>query len=292
MSQNETTMRICRQCHTILKTSTQKYCGNGCERKPPFIINGKKDSNQENREISLPYADKDQIRWMCINCKKEYNFNKIKEKKWVCDCGLKNDFYPFTTKSCGNAQCKIENELHTLPLNAKVCDLCGNKEFLLNNCKNTTDLKSRKEKKKEKWIGLEEIQFSSQKSKTEDQKDIVSLNFNILSNNFEKNIFGTNLDIRIKDMLQYAWGYMPESIYSRYIQEFGYEEAIFKITFNEDTEQYLFRSMLDAEILEMNADLSQKGSVSILEKGKDLWLKENDFLLIKTGFFKIRVWVY
>ena len=63
--------KICRQCHTIYKKLTQKFCGNGCYKKPPFFIFGENNTEVEPREVIFTPNSKGQIRWMCLVCHRE-----------------------------------------------------------------------------------------------------------------------------------------------------------------------------------------------------------------------------
>ncbi|MHA1646462.1 MAG: hypothetical protein ACTSVL_02720, partial [Promethearchaeota archaeon] len=132
MSENDNTLKICRQCHTIYHSLNQKFCGNGCDHNPPYFKNNKFIKNLETREVLIPKAPKEKIKWICLQCYREYLWKDIQDLDFDCKCGFKNDFYPFTTKACANDSCKLDGIYHNLPLNAKVCDTCGKSNFILN----------------------------------------------------------------------------------------------------------------------------------------------------------------
>ena len=102
---------------------------------------GKINSNQvldEGQLESLPeLVNKLKARYSNLNISYTNSFDQKK-----CDCGLKNQLYPFAMKSCANIGCKNEdNTYHKLPIDGKACEICGETNFQLNGNKIISNFK-------------------------------------------------------------------------------------------------------------------------------------------------------
>ncbi len=289
---HEESIKICRQCHTIYKSLNQKYCGNGCARRPPFLIDGEANTQIEPREITCPHPKDGKIRWKCIHCLREYDTPELESRSWVCKCGIQNDVYPFTIKSCANSECFEADIPHILHLEAKTCDLCGKSDFILNKTKNTTNFLISHQSENVQWPNLQEYKFQPHEVGEPENKSMLSLQLTILNNNLELQTFGKNLTLTIQNIIQESPGFIPDSIYLKYINHFGLTAPIFCFKYEKEREEYIFTSKIPTECLHLDSHYHLIGSPQHVEEDSPYSIQENAFLLIKAGFFKLRIWVY
>ncbi len=296
MSSNLDQIKICRQCHVIYKKISQKFCGNGCQNKPPYFIEGKKNTKIEHREIILLNNAEKSIRWVCVHCKKEYSTDTMQEKDYICDCGIQNDFYPFTFKTCSNEDCKSNGDYHSLPIEAKVCDLCGKSDFTLNGTKKIGELIPNvlylPENTDEGSWGLENFEFFEDLSHERKNKNLPSITFTILNNNLKYLLFGQGKSITMYDIIRDANGFTPDSIYEKLLEKYPEEAVMFEISYEEENEVFFLESMMALKQFELNSRFKPKADSIIQEAGKKFPLPEGKLIELRGGIFKIHVWVY
>ena len=288
--EEETQIKICRQCHTIYKKFSQKYCGNNCQNESPFLIDGKINQDIEPREIILKKNEQNIIRWVCLGCHKEFTQDNINGKDFVCSCGLKNQLYPFTSKSCANEDCKDENGYHKLPIDGKACEKCGESNFILNGEKRLSILKFfRTDKQK---LELKTFEFKQRQIDNEKSKNVPSLTFTILNNNLEYILYGENKKITMLNIIKDSMGYIPDSIYENLLEKYAKNQEIFNILYNNETQEFSLISLLDLEIVELDPRYRPKNKVEHWISGSINIIPENKLFEMNSGFFKIHVWVY
>ena len=281
--------KICRQCHTIYKKLTQKFCGNGCEKKPPFLQDGERNSEIEPREVNLVPNSKSQIRWMCLNCHREYPADEIQNEEFVCACGKKNDIYPFTNKSCANEKCKEEGSYHPLTLTAKACDLCGESLYIING---TTKVSELKVQKQNKWNGPSSIEFDQMKEHRKVAKNLLILTFIILNNNFKIELDGDNEDITLQDIIQKSNGFVPDKIYLDFLKIYELSTVLFTIVYNEEQNQFTLTSKLNISLNELDGKFRPQTSTIQYAADQQIYLTLNKMYQLRADFFKIQIWVF
>lgn len=293
MSDDSQKIKICRNCHTIYKSFTQKYCGNGCELKPPYFKEGKMNTSIIPREVLMPKISPLTIRWVCLNCGREYSQEKLEQKEFLCDCGSKNDFYPFTYKECGNSECMLEGKLHILPLEAKACDLCGKTDFIFNGILKKNELKPSVDASLSSICWDESFRFESciPEKMPEPDKSLLSCKFSIKNNNTEYLLYGQNLSISVRDLIKHAKAYLPDIIYQNLIKDYSLSNPIFNIKYNPESKSFSFSTFFETSVSELDARLTSQKEQNFPPKEK-ISLKENILTQIQAGFFKIQIWVY
>lgn len=304
----ESQIKICRACHTVYKKLTQKYCGNGCERKEPFLINGQPNLDIEPREQIVTPNPENIIRWMCVQCHTEYRSNDVSKPSFECkECKAINDLIPFTIKACANCVNK-DGTIHGLALEAKACDLCSKSEFLLNNNIRVTNLKYQKtpntqekkeetsvikgeaseKKEMEDWSGPEAVVFNPPPKEGAKDTNQISLTLTLLNNNLEIKLFAESKTFSLKDIIRSASGYVPESIYERLLKQ--YPNQILEIQFKEGA--FYLRSPLSLNYAELDLKFQRKGPAEKWDENKNNPLEESKLYEFKTDFLKFLVWVY
>lgn len=294
MSSDSDQFKICRQCHVIYKKISQKYCGNGCQNKPPFFIEGKKNTSIEQRETILNKNSEKSIRWICIQCKREYTALELQNNEYICECNVKNDFYPFTFKSCANIECKSTDVYHSLPLEAKACDLCGKKNFILNEAKSMEDLLPNLADlpdSSEEW-DIEKFDFIEELAEERKNRNLPSITFTILNNNLKYLLFGEGKIISMYDIIRDANGFTPDSIYENLLRKYPKETIMFDIKYDNEKEEYSLESIISMKEFELNPRFKPKTSEIIREAGTRFILPEGKLLEFRGGLFKIHIWVY
>ncbi|MHA1775888.1 MAG: hypothetical protein DRO88_03735 [Promethearchaeia archaeon] len=291
MSEDLEQVKICRNCHTVYKNISQKFCGNGCKLKFPFFIDGKVNHDVISREVLMPKTSPLLIRWVCNNCKREYSSEELNSRNYVCECGIENDFYPFTTKECSEPDCIQEKNHHHLPLEAKVCDLCGQSEFIYNGTMKRSELKPSTISTKVCWE--EPFQFESfqQKESTKSDTSLLSCKFSILNNNVEYLLYGQDLSVSTKDLIKNAKAYVPDEIYEQLIQKYSLDKPVFSIRYNSQTQSFTLFSVFENSVSELDARYFPQNQ-HIFHPNQLIPLKENVLTQIRSGFFKIHIWVY
>lgn len=284
-------VKICRNCHSLYKSLKQKFCGNGCEFKDPYYINGKKNEMIVPREVVMKNFHPLIIRWVCNCCKREYSSKQIEKMNFLCDCGVENDFYPFTEKECQNEDCKEQSGYHELALEAKACDLCGDNNFRFNDLIPKTSLKPSSEKSETCWNGPLEHTFSTPIIQKEKNKNLPSCTLTFLNNNLQYILYGESKELSIFNLIKDSRGFVPDEIYESLLTTFPENTDIFRIHYNPETEQFSFSCEFEGVTSELDARFSQKNTISFKKKEKVL-LKENILTQIRAGFFKIHAWVY
>ncbi len=283
-------IKICRNCHSIYKKLSQKYCGENCQNEPPFLIDGKINQNIEPREIILTKNEKNIIRWICLGCKKEYTSDSINGKDFICDCGLKNQLYPFTTKNCANISCKNEDgSFHKLPIDGKACEKCGESNFQLNGNKLLSSFLYFEDESLE---GPETFKFKTNQQDEGKSKNLPSLTFTILNNNLEYILYGENKSITMKNIIKDSMGFIPDNIYEKLLEKYTDNKEIFNISYNKDTEEFTLNSILDFEVVELDPRYQPKKTIGSWISGSENVIPENILFELNTNFFKIHIWAY
>lgn len=285
-------IKICRHCHSIYKKLDQKFCGNNCQYEHPFFIDGIANKNIEAREVLLSSNEEKIIIWMCMGCNREFTTDQINVngKDFICECGLNNQVYPFTSKKCANDKCKNEDgSLHSLPLNAKACEICGKINFILNENKKVSELKYFSKKKMK---GPESFEFKPQQRTEVESKDLPSITFTILNNNLEYILFGKNKSISLNDIIKDGNGFIPDSIYERMLDKYSETQELFNILYDVDLHEFSLKSVLDLEVVELNTRYQPKDLPKYWNSGDFHKLPENKLLELQSNFFKIHIWVY
>jgi len=290
----ESQIKICRACHSAYKKMAQKFCGNGCERKEPFLINGQPNLNIEPREQIITPNSENKIRWMCVSCHTDYSAKDITNSSFICaQCKTPNDIIPFTSKACANCVNK-DGTIHELLLEAKVCDLCSKSEFLLNNTKKVSELKSQKKpvnidkSEANNWLGPEIMEFKIPPKETGKDTNQISLTLTILNNNLEVKLFAESKAFSCKELIRLAPGYIPESIYERLLQL--YPKEILDIQFKEGA--FHLQSPLELNFAELDLKFQKKGPSVKWDANQHNPLPESKLLEFKTDFLKFLIWVY
>lgn len=291
MSDSSEKIKICRNCRTIYKNLTQKFCGNGCELKPPYYFDGKTNSEIIPREVILSKTDPLKIRWVCNQCKKEFSQEDLEKRDFICDCGSKNDFYPFTEKFCGNSDCKSDGLYRKLPLEAKVCDLCAKSDFFYNHSIFKSELKPSLLIQDECWEGPIPYNFYQEFEEKEKDTSLLSCKITILNNNVEYLLYGENKLITVKNLIKDAKAYMPEEIYEELLNTYGDSTPLFTIIYNSQNESFSMSTIFQGEFAELDARYFQN-KINKFNKQEQIPLKENILTQIHAGFFKIHVWIY
>ena len=291
--------KICRECHVIYKKLDQKYCGNGCDKKPPHFIDNNNNTAIEPREIILNINQENKIRWVCIHCHEEYSHDQINGPSFSClKCGIKNDIYPFTSKSCDI--CKDENgNPRKLPLEAKACDLCGKYDFIINKSSIIKNLKknlgqTENNERSEIWKGPSQTFIDANLQQEKVAKNLISCTFTILNNNFESIIYGDVIGQRITmdDLIRKANGFMPDHIYTKLLTNFPRYTEIFHIAFDQETQLFSFKSVINFNVNELDKNFHPTGTAQEWNAGKFYVLPESKLLGLRSDFFKIHLWVY
>jgi ribosomal protein L31 len=283
-------IKICRNCHSTYIKLSQKYCGNNCQNEHPFLIGNKNNKNIEPRVINLTTDENNIIRWICLGCKKEYASDGINGKDFVCDCGLKNQLYPFTTKSCANDSCKNEeNSYHKLPIDGKACEKCGETNFQLNSNKLISSFLYFEDKNLE---GPETFKFKIKQPDEEKSKNLPSLTFTILNNNLEYILYGENKSITMKNIINDSMGFIPDNIYEKLLKKYASNNEIFKISYNNETQAFSIRSILNFEVVELDPRYQPKNTVGSWISGSENVIPENKLFELNEDFFKIHIWAY
>ncbi|MHA1519370.1 MAG: hypothetical protein ACTSRK_04230 [Promethearchaeota archaeon] len=290
MSSENEKIKICRHCHTIYKDLTQKFCGNGCQMKEPYYVDGEINNNIIPREITLEKTNPLSIRWVCNHCSKEYMTEELDKLHYVCDCGSENDFYPFTTKNCEKTDCTHENMYHTLPLEAKACDLCGQTNFLYNHSMLKRDLKRSLVYSRKCWEGPEEIIFSKPEIGKVADKSLPYCSITILNNNLQYHIFGEDKEISAQNLIKDAKGFLPDIIYENLLTRFALDETIFSIKYDSENERFSFISKLGGTNSELDDRFFPK-TMNDFKPQENIQLRANILTQIKIEFFKIHIWI-
>ena len=283
-------IKICRNCHSTYKKLSQKYCGNNCQNEKPFLIDGKINQNIEPRESILSKSENGIIRWICMGCHKEYSSDNINGKDFECECGLKNQLYPFTMKSCANDACKNEdNTYHKLPIDGKACEICGETNFQLNGNKLISSFKYFNDKSIE---SPETFKFNIKQKDEEKSKNLPSLTFTILNNNLEYILYGESKSITMKDIIKDSMGFIPDNIYEKLLEKYTDNKEIFNISYNDETEVFVVKSFLEFSVSELDPRYQPKNIVGTWISGSENVIPENILFELNSDFFKIHIWAY
>ena len=257
-------MKICQHCHTIYKKFEYTNCENGCNRKAPFIqADGSPNTLIEPQEIILPRTAEKEIRWVCLTCHAEYTQQEVKVKNFICkQCNTANDLYPFTVREC--SVCTQEDgSSRPLPLNAKVCDLCGSVDFKLNQSVILSELRVQNGEKanssitsqvENSWSGPEAAEFHPTIKEVVKNTNQLSLTFTLLNNNFEETLFGESKSYTLKDLIRNANGFIPDSIYESLLEK--YPNELISFTFSDN--QFRMDSPLDLMVAELDVKFHPK----------------------------------
>jgi hypothetical protein len=284
-------LKICRHCHTIYKDLSQKYCGNGCEKKEPFLVDGQPNESIIGREVLMEKTVPLIIRWICTQCKREYSAGTIENRNYICECGSHNDFYPFTTKDCDVFDCRHEKKPHRLPLEAKACDLCGLDQFLFNNTQPKKTLHPSIATSQKCWDGPHEFIFSLHETKKPQDKSKLSCTFTILSNNFQCISYGNSREITLTEIIRKGKGHIPDIVYNQLVGRFNLTDSLFQLQYDADSNSFSLITPLEVQYAELDANYLQKSTVQVSSSHK-MDLKESILTQIQAGFFKIHIWVY
>jgi hypothetical protein len=290
MENEESQVKVCRSCHTLYKKLNQKYCGNGCEKKTPFVIDGKINTEIAEREIILTKNENQTIRWICLQCHAEYDSSEIRGIDFKCSkCNKVNDIYPFNFKSCGKCK-KEDGKPRDLLLTAVVCDLCGEKQFILNNSKKLSELSPYllKEEKKIGWLDNSQLIFEKGKQLAPTTTNLPSITLTVLNNNYEYKIYGENKVITVEDLIHDAQGFMPDSMYARLLEKCP--SFLFKITYKD--EKFFFDPAMDVNFAELNSSFKPVG---VFQKWNAIThnpVPENKLLSFQMDFLKFQIFVY
>lgn len=283
-------IKICRNCHFTYKKLSQKYCGNNCQNEHPFLIDGKINQNIEPREIILTKNENEIIKWICLGCKKEYASDGINGKDFVCDCGLKNQLYPFTTKNCANDSCKNEDDsYHKLPIDGKACEKCGESNFQLNGNKLISSFLFFNE---ESLQGPETFKFKNKQQNGEKLKNLPSLTFTILNNNLEYILYGESKSITMKNIIKDSNGFIPDNIYEKLLEKYTNDKEIFNISYDNEKENFAIKSIIDFEVVELDPRYQPKNTIENWISGCENVIPENKLFELNSDFFKIHIWAY
>jgi len=283
-------IKICRNCHSTYNKLSQKFCGNNCQNESPFLIDGKINQNIESREIILIKNEKNIIRWICLGCKKEYTSDSINGKDFVCDCGLKNQLFPFTTKSCANISCKNEDgSNHKLPIDGKACEKCGETNFQLNGNKLISSFLFFDDKSFE---DPETFEFKIKQPDEEKSKNVPSLTFTILNNNLEYILYGEDKSITLKNIIKDSMGFIPDNIYEKLLEKYTNNKEMFNISYNKDTEVFTITSIFDFQVVELDPRYQPKNTIGSWISGSENVIPENKLFELNEDFFKIHIWAY
>ena len=283
-------IKICRNCHSTYKKLSQKYCGNNCQIELPFLIDGEINQNIEPREIIITKNENNIIRWICLGCYKEYTLDSINGKEFVCECGLKNQLYPFTTKNCANDGCKNEDgSYHKLPIDGKACEKCGETNFQLNGNKLISSFLYFND---ESLNGPETFKFKIKQQDEEKSKNLPSLTFTILNNNLEYILFGESKSITMRNIIQDSMGFIPDNIYEKLLEKYSNNQKIFNISYNNETEEFAIKSILDFEVVELDPRYQPKSIVGSWISGSLNVIPESRLFELSSDFFIIHIWAY
>lgn len=283
-------IKICRNCHSTYIKLSQKYCGNNCQNERPFLIDGKINQNIEPREVFLSKSENSIIRWICLSCHKEYTSDNINGKDFACVCGLKNQLYPFTTKSCANYICKNEDgSYHKLPIDGKACEKCGETNFQLNGHKLISSFLYFNEKSLQ---GPETFKFKIKQQNEEKSKNLPSLTFTILNNNLEYILYGESKSITMKNIIKDSMGFIPDNIYEKLLENYTVDKEIFNISYNNETQEFTIKSILDFEVVELDPRYQPKNTIGSWISGSENVIPENKLFELNSNFFKIHIWAY
>ena len=283
-------IKVCRNCHTIYKKLSQKFCGENCQNEFPFLIDGKINKNIEPREIFLSKNENDIIRWICMGCHKEYSSDGINDKDFICDCGLENQLYPFTIKTCANENCKNgDGSNHGLPLDGKACEICGEANFQLNYNKIISSFLFFNEESSQ---GPETFKFEIKHQDEEKSKSVPSLTFTILNNNLEYVLYGENKSITMINIIKDSMGFIPDNIYEKFLEKYTNNKEIFNISYNKETEEFALKSILDFEVVELDPRYFPKNKLGSWISGSINVIPENKLFELNSSFFKIHIWAY
>ena len=284
-------IKICRQCHTIYRIISQKYCGNGCEVKEPYYVEDHINNHIISREITLEKINPLSIRWICNQCLKEYKAEELEKLHFICECGSENDFYPFTTKHCEQTDCTHENKYHNLALEAKACDVCGQSNFLYNQSMLKRDLRPSVIYSEKCWEGPEEFVFSKPTIDMAVNKSLPYCSITILNNNLQYIVFGDDKEISVQNMIKDARGFLPDIIYENLLTTFSPDESIFSIKYDAENEQFSFISKLGGIYSELDERFFPK-TMNDFKPQEKIQLQANILTQIKLKFFKIHIWIY
>lgn len=230
--------------------------------------------------------------WLCLDCLHEAEDTQLKQANYVClndACKSKNNFYPFTSKSC--SKCKEEGIHRPLPIWALACEKCGEKKFILNGTTSVVNLKRTSLNSSSLWQGPEEFVVPV-KEVEKNNTNQISLNLKILNNKFEIMLYGKGKLISIKDIIQSAEGFIPESIYQHYLDKASMTDPFIEIHFDPTREVFSFVSMLQFTKVPLTARFEIDGEIEIWSPGIAYDIPEGKLLQLDEEFFKIQLWVY
>jgi DNA-directed RNA polymerase subunit RPC12/RpoP len=296
---DETHIKICRNCHTVYKKLDQKFCGNGCEKKIPFLIDGKINTKITEREVVVKKNESNTVRWICMMCHSEFDASQIKSADFSCPtCNTINQIYPFTEKAC--AKCKNDMGVNrNLLWDAKACDKCGEKIFLLNHHISVADFKPYNhnpqeeshsvvaEKKKEIFDNSELI-LEDSAEKAPKNTNLPSITLTILNNNCEFQLFGTSKQFTVEDLIHYAHGYMPESLYEYLLQK--YPGNLFEIEFKD--EKFFFKTPMPITFTKLNSQFKSTEPFQMWDAEQHNPLPDSQLLAFNGDRIRFRIWVY
>jgi Zn finger protein HypA/HybF involved in hydrogenase expression len=292
-------IKICRQCHKIYKSFAQQYCGEGCEKKPPHFKDGHINTAIESREVILTPNSEKKIKWLCLNCHHEFEFEDVKGKDWKCpECHTENDVYPFTSKACKNCK-SSDGKYRKLPLIAKGCELCGKADFVINEFqiiselkKSPKDSKETENKKNETetdsgWLDNSDLQLEDTK-KRDPQTNLPSITFTILNNNCEYMLYGEGKRITVANILHDAHGFMPEAYYEYLLEK--YPDFLFEIEYRD--EKFYLHSNMDIKFTIINSQFKPTKDYRKWDQEADNPLPDSQLLNFIGDKLKFRIWVY
>jgi len=280
---------ICRKCHNIYSDLSQEFCADGCHKQPPYIIDGMPNPDIEPRLIPLHKNSDETVHWLCLNCLLVAEEKELKQTGYICpneSCNSENKFYPFTSKRCAN--CTVDNNNRELPIWALACEKCGEKDFILNG---NTPVRALKRNLSNVWDGPDEIILPKKEIGALNTNQI-SLNLQVLNNNFEITLYGEGKQISFQDVIQNARGFVPESIYLDYLTRLALGDPIFEIHFNPERELFSFSSILKFTKIPLTPRFEINGEIEIWEPGSMSEIPEGKLLQLEEDFFKIQLWVY
>ena len=140
--------------------------------------------------------------------------------------------------------------------------------------------------------GPETFKFKIKQQDEKKSKNLPSLTFTILNNNLEYILYGENKSITMKNIIKDSMGFIPDNIYEKMLENFTIDKEIFNISYNNETQVFSIKSILNFEVVELDPRYQPKNKVGSWISGSENIIPENKLFELNEDFFKIHIWAY
>ena len=96
----------------------------------------------------------------------------------------------------------------------------------------------------------------------------------------------------MKNIIKDSMGFIPDNIYEKLLEKYTDNKEIFNISYNDETQAFSIKSILDFEVVELDPRYQPKNTIRSWISGSENVIPENLLIELNTDFFKIHIWAY